>query len=69
MVDAIIDKDYRGELFIQVVNNSSVDVTVMPGDRLVQIVPHRLIRANFVLGELPGSPRGADGFGSTGGIS
>lgn len=40
--------------------------TVRAGDRLVQVVPHRLIPLSFRRGRLSESPRGSNGFGSTG---
>jgi dUTP pyrophosphatase len=66
VVGAVIDRDYRGNLMAVVHNPTAFLVTVKAGDRIVQIVPHRLIPCRFVPGKLRQSPRGQNGFGSTG---
>jgi len=66
VVDAVIDRDYRGDLMAVVHNPTAFLVTVKAGDRVVQIVPHRLVPCRFVPGTLRPSPRGQNGFGSTG---
>lgn len=63
---AVIDKDYRGELYVVAYNTTSEMVTLEKGSRIAQIVPHRLIPVHFELGELSDSERGKGGFGSTG---
>jgi len=69
VVDAVIDHEYRGELFAAVYNPKNTTQFVEAGDRIAQIVPHRLIPLFFKEGILNASARGTDGFGSTGGIS
>ncbi len=62
-----IDADYRGEVRILLVNLGSEPVEVAPGDRVAQLVIHRL--PTVVLEEaaaLRETPRGAGGFGHTG---
>lgn len=63
-----IDAGYRGEISVSVVNLDPRDpVTFDRGDRIAQLVVQRVEHA--VLHEvesLPGSDRGADGFGSSG---
>jgi dUTP pyrophosphatase len=64
----LIDAGYRGELTCAVVNldpHEAVEIAV--GDRIAQlvIVPLPAVTPVFVE-ELPGSTRGAGGFGSTG---
>ena len=65
----LVDSDYRGEIGISVINNSNDDWRISQGDRIAQMlfVAHA---ANFIkfieVNELPGSLRGAGGFGSTG---
>ena len=66
VVDAVIDKDYRGELMAVVHNPSGTAAILRSGDRVVQIVPHRLIPIVFKIGRLSKSARGTKGFGSTG---
>ena len=66
VVDAVIDKDYRGELFAQVINPGPEDVIVEAGHRIVQIIPHRLVPLHFKIGKLDRSDRGENGFGSSG---
>ena len=67
VVDAVIDRDYRGEMMAFVYNGGEETKIVEVGDRLVQVIPHRLIRLKFVQGPLPPSERGTLGFGSSGG--
>jgi dUTP pyrophosphatase len=62
-----IDADYRGEIRLIVINHGKEPVEIRRGDRLAQMVIHRLPR--IVLEEverLPESGRGAGGFGHTG---
>ena len=64
---AIIDRGYRGELFAIAHNITDKEVKVFAGERICQIVPHRLIPCRFkrkIL--LATSKRGDSGFGSTG---
>jgi dUTP pyrophosphatase len=50
------------------VNHGQAPVTLNRGDRVAQLVVHRVERVALVLvTELPDSPRGRGGFGSTGG--
>lgn len=66
VVDAVIDRDYRGEMMAIVHNPTGMNKTIRAGDRVVQVVPHRLIPLSFRQGRLSDSPRGCNGFGSTG---
>jgi deoxyuridine 5'-triphosphate nucleotidohydrolase len=66
VVDAVIDRDYRGEMMAVVHNPTGQYKKVLAGDRLVQVVPHRLVPLSFRAGPLSPSPRGSNGFGSTG---
>lgn len=67
VIDAVIDNDYTGKMFACVYNPSDEDKLVLAGDRLVQVVPMRLIRCNFKLVDnLKERSRGSNGFGSTG---
>lgn len=62
-----IDADYRGTVRLVVVNHGAQAVTLRRGERLAQLVLARVERAALeVVDELPGSGRGASGFGSTG---
>ena len=62
-----VDADYRGEVRLIVVNLGSRPVTVRRGDRLAQMVVHQLPEVVLEeVEELPGSERGAGGFGHTG---
>lgn len=67
VIEAVIDNDYTGEMFACVYNPSDVEKIVEAGDRVVQIVPHRLLRCKFKYVEKLGDrARGSNGFGSTG---
>lgn len=62
-----IDADYRGEVMVLLVNLGTEPVTVEPGERIAQVVMARAPQVGFVEAEaLPGTARGAGGFGSTG---
>ena len=66
--EGIIDEGYRGPLFAGVWNMTSKDVTLEVGQRIAQIIPHRLERG-VVIREVPRlrpGDRGENGFGSTG---
>ena len=63
-----VDAGYRGELQIILINHDkSESVSFKRGDRIAQLVIQKVERAEVVeVHELPGSGRGAGGFGSTG---
>ena len=62
-----IDADYRGEIRVILVNLSSEEVIIQPGERIAQIVFAPVIQAEFAKQEeLTNTRRGAGGFGSTG---
>ena len=63
----VIDSDYRGEIRVGLANISAEDYTVMPGDRIAQlmIAPVVCPSVSFV-DELDETERGAGGLGSTG---
>lgn len=63
-----IDAGYRGEIGVILLNtDKSATFEVKPGDRIAQLVIQPVVRAEFVpVEELPGTHRGAGGFGSTG---
>ena len=63
----VIDSDYRGEIRVGLSNSSDEDYTVMPGDRISQlmVVPVMCPTPVFV-DELDETARGEGGFGSTG---
>lgn len=65
-----IDAGYRGEVSVLLVNHDPrTPVRLRRGDRVAQLVVQRYERAGFVEVErLPGSERGAGGYGSTGGF-
>lgn len=64
---ATIDSDYRGELMIMLVNLGHEAFEVTRGMRIAQMVIARVEPVTFrAVAELPGSERGAGGFGSTG---
>lgn len=63
----VIDSDYRGEIFVAITNISSKKHTVLPGERIAQIVIMPAVQAQIAESdELQDSLRGHCGFGSTG---
>ncbi len=62
-----IDRDYRGELQVLLVNLGAVPVVLHRGERIAQLVIAPITRATVVeVVTLDATPRGAGGFGSTG---
>ncbi|MDX1954157.1 MAG: dUTP diphosphatase [Chitinophagaceae bacterium] len=62
-----IDADYRGEIKVILVNLSSEDQTIHPGDRIAQMVFQQITQINWEeVSELEKSQRGEGGFGHTG---
>lgn len=63
----VIDSDYRGEIMVALYNQGAVSQTVLPGERVAQLVLTPYVSANFVESEtLSDTVRGQGGFGSTG---
>lgn len=64
-----VDAGYRGEIKVLLINlDTREHVTLRPGDRIAQLVLQRVEQARFIeVDRLPGSHRGAGGYGSTGG--
>jgi len=64
-----IDAGYRGEIAVTMINTDrDAAVSFRRGDRIAQLVIQRIEHAVFCeVSTLPGSARGAGGFGSTGG--
>jgi dUTP pyrophosphatase len=62
-----IDSDYRGEVMLLMINLGSETFTVGHGERIAQMVIAPVVQAKVVrVDALPGTGRGAGGFGSTG---
>ena len=62
-----IDSDYRGELEVVLVNLGDAPVTIVPNERIAQLVFAPVPRAELVLVEtLDPTERGEGGYGSTG---
>ena len=62
-----IDADYRGEIFVSLINLSETVFTITRGIRIAQIVIARYERINWNLtNNLDETTRGSGGFGSTG---
>ena len=62
-----VDEDYRGEIAVIAVNLGSSPVTIRRGERIAQLVVQRLPAVRLEEVErLPGTARGAGGFGHTG---
>ncbi|MBW6523714.1 dUTP diphosphatase [Sphingomonas sp. RHCKR47] len=62
-----IDSDYRGEVKVILANLGSEPFAVRRGERIAQLVPAPVLRAELTeVAELDETARGAGGFGSTG---
>lgn len=63
----VCDEDYTGEYIVAIHNDSEITRTIMPGDRIAQLVFLPYIGVNFnEVDTLDETDRGAGGFGSTG---
>ena len=62
-----IDSDYRGEVKVILINLGQEPFEVRRGERIAQLVPAPVLRADFVEASTLGETgRGSGGFGSTG---
>ncbi len=62
-----IDSDYRGEIFILLINYGKNDFLIKHGDRIAQLVITPTMQVGFCqVRALPETERGEKGFGSTG---
>ena len=63
----LIDSDYQGQLFVSIWNRGQTPFTLMPMERMAQLVIVPVMQAQFnIVEEFAASERGAGGFGSTG---
>ena len=63
----VIDSDYRGEIMVMLHNHGCKPQTVIPGERVAQILIMPVFTPGFtVADELSDTIRGQGGFGSTG---
>jgi len=66
---ALIDSDYRGEIYILVMNLSGANIQIRQGDRIAQLTFEEKVKITlrFKKGGSPSdSERGSKGFGSSG---
>ena len=64
---ALIDADYRNELFILVINHSNTDQVIHHGERIAQIKVEEVTPTQLVIGALPETTsKRTGGLGSTG---
>ncbi|XP_030841499.1 probable deoxyuridine 5'-triphosphate nucleotidohydrolase [Strongylocentrotus purpuratus] len=63
----VIDRDYRGEVFVLLFNFSDTNFEVKRGDRIAQLICEKIFMPTLVEREtLEETKRGEGGFGSTG---
>ncbi len=63
----VVDSDYRGEFKVGLHNDSSETRTVVPGERIAQMVVMPYLQVGFEkTDDLSETERGSGGFGSTG---
>lgn len=63
----VIDSDYRGEIFVAIINNDSEEKVIENGERIGQLMIMPVISAEYEEAEsLDETQRGSGGFGSTG---
>lgn len=65
----VVDSDYRGELKVLLINNSTNEYHVDKGDRIAQLIFEKIHTDSFTVvdeNELDSTDRNEGGFGSTG---
>lgn len=63
----LIDSDYQGQLMVSVWNRSQTPFTIVPLERIAQVVIVPVVQIEWnVVEEFPASERGTGGYGSTG---
>jgi dUTP pyrophosphatase len=63
----VIDADYTGEWHLVLTNVGPITRTIMPGDRVAQVIFHKVTPIEWEeVSELKKTKRGDGGFGSTG---
>jgi dUTP pyrophosphatase len=63
----LIDSDYQGQIFVSLWNRGRAAFTLMPLERMAQLVIVPVMQMEFnIVEEFPLSERGTGGFGSTG---
>ncbi|OGT08310.1 MAG: deoxyuridine 5'-triphosphate nucleotidohydrolase [Gammaproteobacteria bacterium RBG_16_37_9] len=63
----LIDSDYQGQIMISCWNRGSETFTIVPGERIAQLIIVPVLHANFdVVSDFVTSGRGDGGFGHTG---
>jgi dUTP pyrophosphatase len=61
-----IDADYRGEIFVPLINLGTEDYTIRHGDRIAQMLLEKTYLIDWQEGNLSETVRGEGKFGSTG---
>jgi dUTP pyrophosphatase len=62
-----VDADYRGEIFVPLINHGEAPFTIRRGERIAQMVIAEVARAELnPVASLTETDRGSGGFGSTG---
>jgi dUTP pyrophosphatase len=63
----LIDSDYQGQLMVSVWNRGNEPFTIIPMDRIAQLVVLPVAQVTFnLVDDFDQSSRGSGGFGSTG---
>jgi len=66
----LIDSDYQGPIMVSCWNRSDKPFTILPGERIAQLVLVPITHAEFtIVDEFTTSQRGEGGFGHTGRVS
>lgn len=65
--EGVIDTGYTGSIKVKLYNNSDSDYRIKKGDKISQLVIMKIALPKVeIVGELKRTPRGDNGFGSTG---
>ena len=67
--EGVIDEGYTGSIVVKLYNNSDIDYTFEPGDKITQLVVLPVFKVNIIQTDLESftdTERGAKGFGSSG---
>lgn len=64
----VIDSDYRGAIKVLLINNTNEPFTVLPGDRIAQLILEKISsqeELEYIIKPIDITERGENGFGST----
>ena len=66
VLGGVVDSSYRGDVGVVLINLGQTEYRINKGDKIAQMLIEPVERANIIEEEISETPRGANGWGSTG---